>query len=66
MKAEKKTKKKGKDDFDMLNAAVASMPKSKAQIDKEQKQKLADERRQQEEEARRQKEERLQVPVTHV
>jgi hypothetical protein len=41
----KKTKKKGKDDFDMLNAALAAAPKSKAQKEKEAKKKEADERK---------------------
>lgn len=36
VKTASKTKKKGKDDFDMLNAALASQPKTKAQkVDRE-------------------------------
>jgi hypothetical protein len=41
----KKTKKKGKDDFDLLNAALAAAPKTKAQKEKEAKQKELAERK---------------------
>lgn len=43
VKQVKKTKKKGKDDFDMLNAALAAAPKTKAQKDAELKKKEKDE-----------------------
>eukprot|EP01038_Epipyxis_sp_PR26KG_P006786 gene6786-9296_t len=50
-------KKKGKDDFDMLNAALANQPKTKAQKDAELKKKMDDERKQKEAEAKRLKDE---------
>ena len=47
--AKKKTvKKKGKDDFDMLNAALASQPKTKAQKEKEAKAKALEDKKKQE------------------
>jgi hypothetical protein len=47
-----KTKKKGKDDFDLLNAALASQPKTKAQKEADAK-KAADEERRRKEESQR-------------
>lgn len=44
----KTVKKKGKDDFDMLNAALSSQPKSKAQKEKEAKAKALEEKKKQE------------------
>ena len=55
----KTTKKKKGGDLDILNAALASAPKSKAQKEKEAKKKKEEERKKAEEEARKLKEERL-------
>lgn len=52
----KPAKKKGKDDFDMLKAALAQQPKTKAQKAAEEKKKQDEERRKKEEEARERKE----------
>ena len=52
----KKTKKKGKDDFDMLNAALAAAPKTKAQKEAEAEAKRKEEAKRREEERRLQKE----------
>ena len=54
----KKPKKKGKDDFDLLNAALAAAPKTKAQKQQELKKKQDEQRRKEEEEARVRNEER--------
>jgi chemotaxis protein histidine kinase CheA len=51
-----KTKKKGKDDFDMLKAALASQPKTKAQKEAEEKKRQEEERKKKEQEARERKE----------
>ena len=51
-----KLKKKGKDDFDLLNAALANAPKTKAQKEAEAKKKLDDEKKLKELEARERKE----------
>ena len=56
----KKPKKKGKDDFDLLNAALASAPKTKAQKQQELKKKQDEQRRKEEDEARARNEERRQ------
>ena len=61
IKSVKKTKKKGKDDFDLLNAALASAPKSKAQKEAEEKKKQLEEKKKAEEAARQAKEDRLKV-----
>eukprot|EP01036_Dinobryon_divergens_P027678 gene27678-36490_t len=53
----KPTKKKGKDDFDLLNATLAQQPKTKAQKEAELKKKADEERKQKEAEARKAKEE---------
>lgn len=53
----KKTKKKGKDDFDLLNAALAKQPKTKAQKEAEEKQKKIEETKKKEENARKLKQE---------
>lgn len=54
----KATKKKGKDDFDLLNAALANQPKTKAQKEAEAKKAADEERRRKEEAAREAAEER--------
>jgi hypothetical protein len=54
----KKPKKKGKDDFDLLNAALAAAPKTKAQKAAEEKKRAEEQRRKQEAENREKKEER--------
>ena len=51
-----KLKKKGKDDFDLLNAALANAPKTKAQKEAEAKKKLDEEKKKIELEAREKKE----------
>lgn len=51
--------KKGKDAFDLLDAALAKMPKTKAQKEAEEKKKLADEQKAKEEAKRAEKEARL-------
>eukprot|EP01040_Poterioochromonas_malhamensis_P014939 gene14939-16629_t len=56
-----KPKKKGKDDFDMLKAALAQQPKTKAQKAAEEKKKQDEERRKKEEEARLKKEQERQA-----
>ena len=56
-----KTKKKGKDDFDALNDALAKMPKTKAQKEAEAKKKADEDRKMKEEEARIAKEARLKA-----
>jgi len=56
-----KTKKVGKDDFDMLNAALSKQPKTKAQKDAEIKKKAEEERRKKEAEARELKEQKKKV-----
>ena len=56
-----KTKKKGKDDFDLLNAAIAKMPKTKAMKDAEAKAIVDAERKKKDVEAREAKEARLKV-----
>ena len=56
-----KTKKKGKDDFDLLNAAIAKMPKTKAMKDAEAKAIVDAERKKKDAEAREAKEARLKV-----
>ncbi len=63
VKVGKPTKKKGKDDFDMLNAALANQPKTKAQKDAEAKKKASDEQKRKEAEARELKEAQLKVCV---
>lgn len=57
----KAPKKKGKDDFDMLNAALANQPKTKAQKEAEAKKKLLEEQKTKEDEARAAKEARLKA-----
>lgn len=57
----KAAKKKGKDDFDLLNEALAKAPKTKAQIAREEKLRVDEARRKTEEDNRIQKEERLKV-----
>lgn len=61
IKTVKKVKKKGKDDFDLLNAALAVAPKSKAQKEAEEKKKLLEERKKADDAAREAKEARLKV-----
>lgn len=61
VKVGKPAKKKGKDDFDLLNAALANQPKTKAQKDAEAKKKLADEQKRKEAEAREQREAKAKV-----
>ena len=61
-----KTKKKGKDDFDLLNAAIAKMPKTKAMKDAEAKAIVDAERKKKDAEAREAKEARLKVRETWV
>ena len=61
IKTAKKVKKKGKDDFDLLNAALAVAPKSKAQKEAEEKKKILEERKKADEAAREAKEARLKV-----
>jgi len=56
-----KTKKVGKDDFDLLNAALAKQPKTKAQKDAEAKKKVEEERKKKEAEARELKEQKKKV-----
>ena len=56
-----KTKKKGKDDFDMLNDTLAKMPKTKAMKDAEAKAIVDAERKKKDAEAREAKEARLKV-----
>lgn len=56
-KVKKAPKKKGKDDFDKLNEALASVPKTKAQKLAEEKKKQAELKRKKEEEARKIREE---------
>jgi hypothetical protein len=58
-------KKDGKDDFALLNAALASQPKSKAQKEAEAKKKADEERLKKEEEARALKAARLKVGSLH-
>jgi hypothetical protein len=53
----KATKKKGKDDFDKLNEALAAVPKTKAQKLAEEKKKAAELKRKKEEEARAKRDE---------
>lgn len=57
----KPKKKDGKDDFALLNAALASQPKSKAQKEAEAKRKADEERMRKEEEAREAKAAKLKV-----
>jgi colicin import membrane protein len=52
VRAGKPTKKAGKDDFDLLNAALKNQPKTKAQKEAEAKKKATDERLKKEAEAR--------------
>jgi hypothetical protein len=54
----KKPKKKGKDDFDLLNAALAAAPKTKTQKAAEEKKRAEEERRKQEAENRERNEAR--------
>lgn len=61
VKREVKTKKKGKDDFDQLNAALAVQPKTKAQKDAEAKKKAMEEQKAKEAKAREEKEARLKA-----
>ena len=61
MKKVAKTKKKGKDDFDMLNATLAKMPKTKAMKDAEAKAIVDAERKVKEAAAREAKEAKLKV-----
>lgn len=56
-----KTKKKGKDDFDILNATLAKMPKTKAMKDAEAKAIVDAERKVKDAAAREAKEARLKV-----
>jgi hypothetical protein len=63
--SKKAPKKKNKDDFDLLNEALAKAPKTKAQLEKEAKKKADDDRRTAEENARRQKEEQRKVEEEH-
>ena len=56
-KAKKAPKKKGKDDFDKLNEALAAVPKTKAQKLAEEKKKAAELKRKKEEEARKARDE---------
>lgn len=56
-----KPKKKGKDDFDFLNAALANQPKTKAQKDAEKKKQQEEERRKKEAEAAELREARRKV-----
>jgi hypothetical protein len=57
----KKTVKKGKDDFDQLNASLAKMPKTKAMKELEAKALLDEERKKKDIEAREAKEARLKA-----
>lgn len=57
----KPTKKKGKDDFDFLKAALAQQPKTKAQKDAEERQKQAEERKLREAQIKEEKERQRQV-----
>lgn len=61
-----KTKKKGKDDFDMLNATLAKMPKTKAMKDAEAKAIVDAERKKKDADAREAKEARLKVRMTNI
>ena len=61
VKREVKTKKKGKDDFDQLNAALSLQPKTKAQKDAEAKKKAMEEQKAKEAKAREEKEARLKA-----
>ena len=63
IKIKKVTKKKGKDDFDMLNATIAKMPKTKAMKEAETKALEAEERKKKEAAAREAKEARLKVKL---
>lgn len=63
VKTVKKTKKKGKDDFDLLNAALANAPKTKAQKDAELKKKEQEIRLKAEEEVRLAKEAKRAVRI---
>lgn len=56
-----KTKKKGKDDFDLLNQALKAAPLTKAQKEAEAKKKAAEDQKKKEEEARLAKEVRLKA-----
>lgn len=59
-------KKKGKDDFDLLSAAIAAQPKTKAQKELEAKKKAADEQKKKEEQARAAKEARVKAQADEV
>lgn len=56
-----KPRKKGKDDFDLLDAALKAQPKTKAQKEAEEKKKLDEERKRKEAEAAEQKQLRLKA-----
>jgi hypothetical protein len=56
-----KTKKKGSDDFDLLNAALSKQPKTKAQKEAEEKKKAAELKKKKEAEATAKKEEAQKV-----
>lgn len=62
----KAPKKKGKDDFDLLSAAIASQPKTKAQKEAEAKKKAAEEQKKKEEEARAAKEARVKAQADEI
>lgn len=66
IKIKKATKKKGKDDFDMLNASIAKMPKTKAMKEAEAKALEAEERKKKEAAAREVKEARLKVLILYM
>jgi len=59
-----KTKKKGADDFDLLNQALKAAPLTKAQKEAEAKKKAAEEQRKKEEDARVAKEARAKVQTS--
>ena len=66
VKVGKPAKKKGKDDFDMLNAALANQPKTKAQKDAEAKKKATEELKRKEAETREEKEAKRKVMLRHM
>ena len=62
----KSVKKKGKDDFDLLNAALAAAPKTKSQKEAEAKKKVDDEKKKKEAQASEAKALRLKEHETYV
>ena len=66
VKTGKPKKSKGKDDFAMLNAALANQPKTKAQKEAEAKKAEADERKRKEAEIREQKEAQQKAQADYI